>query len=281
MKKGLILEGGAMRGLFSCGACDVLMENGILFDGAVGVSAGAAFGCNYKSGQIGRAARYNIKYASDPRYCSIRNLIKTGNMFSEEFCYHTIPEKLDPFDSEAFKKSPMEFYTVATDCETGEADYHKCYDGLGKDLLYIRASASLPLISKAVEADSKMLLDGGIADSVPLKFFEGLGYDRNVVILTQPADYRKEKAGLLPLMRMALRKYPKAYEAMARRHTVYNETVEYVRKREKEGAVLVIRPEEKLPVKRMERDPEVLKQVYAIGRAEAEKQLGKIIDFLK
>lgn len=281
MKKGLILEGGAMRGLFSCGACDVLMENGIVFDGAVGVSAGAAFGCNYKSGQIGRAARYNIKYASDPRYCSFRNLIKTGNMFSEEFCYHTIPTELDIFDTEAFINDPMEFYTVATNCETGEADYHKCYDGLGDDLIYIRASASLPLISKVVLIDSKKLLDGGIVDSVPLRFFEGLGYDRNVVILTQPADYRKEKASLLPLMKLALRKYPKAYEAMERRHVVYNETVEYIRKREKEGAVLVIRPEEKLPVKRMERDPEILKQVYEIGRAEAEKQLNRIIEFLK
>ncbi len=281
MKKGLVLEGGAMRGLFSCGVIDVMMENGIEFDGAVGVSAGAAFGCNYKSGQIGRVARYNIKYASDPRYCSFKNLIKTGNMFSEEFCYHSIPTVLDPFDTEAFVRSPMEFYTVATNCETGEADYHKCYDGLGDDLLYIRASASLPLISRAVEVDSKFLLDGGISDSVPLRFFEEKGYDRNVVILTQPADYRKEKASLLPLMKSVLRKYPKAYDAMVRRHEVYNETMEYIAEREKAGAVYVIRPGEKLPIKRMERDPDILKEVYSIGRKNCEEQIDKIKDYLK
>lgn len=281
MKKGLILEGGAMRGLFSAGVTDIMMENGIVFDGAVGVSAGAAFGCNYKSGQIGRAARYNIKYAGDKRYCSLRNLIRTGDLFGVEFCYERIPLELDLFDTPAFIENPMEFYTVATDCETGKAVYHKCRDGLGEDLLHIRASASMPLVSRVVEAGDLKLLDGGIADSVPLKFFEEIGYDRNVVILTQPADYRKEKNSMLSLMRIALRKYPKAVEAMAHRHEVYNETLEYIAKREAEGKVLVIRPDGALPVKRLEKDPQVLKRVYEIGRAEGERQLEKIRDFLK
>lgn len=280
MKKGLILEGGAMRGLFSCGVCDVFMENGIDFDGAVGVSAGAAFGCNYKSRQIGRAARYNIKYASDPRFCSIRNLIKTGDMFGVDFCYREIPFELDIFDTKTFTETPMEFYTVATDCKTGEAVYHKCYDGLGEDLLHIQASASMPLVSRVVEVGDLRLLDGGIADSVPLRFFESIGYERNVIILTQPESYRKDKASMLSLMKLTLRKYPKVVEAMERRHEVYNETLEYVAKREREGAVLVIRPESKLPIKRLEKDSAVLKSVYDLGRTEAEKQMEKIKEFL-
>ncbi|MBQ2730354.1 MAG: patatin family protein [Clostridia bacterium] len=280
MKKGLILEGGAMRGLFTAGITDVMMENGIVFDGAVGVSAGAAFGCNYKSGQIGRAARYNIKYAGDPRYCSLRNLVKTGDLFGVDFCYKKIPLELDVFDTPAFTSNPMDFYTVATDCETGKAVYHKCYDGLGDDLLHIQASASMPLVSKIVEVGGLKLLDGGIADSVPLRFFEKMGYDRNIVILTQPADYRKEKSSMLPVMKLVLRKYPKVVEAMARRHEIYNETLEYIAKREAEGAVLVIRPENALPIKRLEKDPEVLKSVYETGRAEGKKQLSRIIEYL-
>lgn len=280
MKKGLILEGGAMRGLFTAGVTDVMMENGIVFDGAVGVSAGAAFGCNYKSGQIGRTLRYNLRFAGDKRYCSMRSLIKTGNLFNVDFCYKRIPLELDPFDTPAFIANPMEFYTVSTDCKTGEAVYHKCYDGLGEDLLHIQASASLPLVSKVVEVGDLRLLDGGIADSVPLRFFEGLGYSRNVIILTQPADYRKEKASMIPLLKLTLRKYPKVVEAMERRHEVYNETLEYISKREKEGAVLVIRPDSALPIKRLEKDPAVLQAVYDLGRAEGEKQIEKIKEFL-
>lgn len=280
MKKGLILEGGAMRGLFSCGVCDVMMENGIEFDGAVGVSAGAAFGCNYKSRQAGRAARYNLKYAGDKRFCSFQNLIRTGDMFGVDFCYRRIPFELDVFDSEAFLENPMEFYAVATDCETGKAVYHKCIDGLGRDIEYIRASASLPLISRIVEVDGLYLLDGGIADSVPLRFFEDKGYDRNIVILTRPKGYVKEKSSMLPLMKLVLRKYPKAYEAMAKRHEVYNKTLEYVNERERAGEVLVIRPETALPIKRMEKDPAVLKLVYETGRKTAKEQLDTVRDFL-
>ena len=170
MKKGLILEGGAMRGLFTAGATDVMMENGIEFDGAVGVSAGAAFGCNYKSGQIGRTLRYNLKYAGDKRYCSLRNLIKTGDLFGVDFCYKRIPLELDPFDTPAFIANPMEFYTVATDCKTGEAVYHKCYDGLGEDLLHIQASASMPLVSRVVEVGDLRLLEEELQTPSPSDF---------------------------------------------------------------------------------------------------------------
>ena len=280
MKKGLILEGGAMRGLFTCGVCDVMMENGVEFHGAVGVSAGAAFGCNYKSRQIGRAARYNIKYAGDKRFCSLRNLIKTGDLFGADFCYQRIPFELDIFDTKTFTENPMEFYTVSFDCETGETVYHKCYDGMGDDLLHFRASASLPMVSRPVAVGGRMLLDGGIADSVPIRFFESKGYEKNVVILTQPEGFRKEKSSSHRLCRLCLPKYPKVAEAMARRHLVYNETLDYIAKREKEGSALVIRPPEVLPIKRLEKDPQVLRLVYDLGRKEGERHLSKIQRFL-
>ena len=133
-RTGLILEGGAMRGLFTCGVIDVFMENGIDFDGAVGISAGAVFGCNYKSRQIGRPRRYNEKYCRDKRYCSIRSLITTGDLYGADFCYRLLPDELDPFDREAFKNDPMEFYVGATDVKTGECVFHTCSDGEDADM---------------------------------------------------------------------------------------------------------------------------------------------------
>ncbi len=196
MKKGLVLEGGGMRALFTVGVTDVLMENGITFDGAIGVSAGAAFGCNYKSCQPGRAIRYNTRFAKDKRYCSMSSLIRTGDLFGADFCYKRIPRDLDKFDDEAYDNNPMEFYVVCTDIETGAPVYKSCPVSDEVMLEYIRASASLPLISNIVEIDGKKLLDGGITDSIPLKCFESIGFDRNVVILTQPKDYvKKSKQG--------------------------------------------------------------------------------------
>ena len=280
MKKGLVLEGGAMRGMFSAGVIDVLMENNIEFDAVVGVSAGAAFGCNYKSKQIGRTIRYNMKYIKDPRYCSFRSLIKTGDMFGKDFCYNEIPNKLDPFDNDTFKKNPVEFYVVATDINNGKAVYKKLDSADGYGLSYMRASASLPLVSKPVKIDGKELLDGGIADSIPLEFFINKGYEKNLVILTQPKDYIKKKNSLLPLMKISLRKYPKLIKAMANRHILYNNQIKYTEDAEKNGSAFIIRPSEKLPIGRLEKDPEVLKAVYDLGRKEAIKNLDKIKEYL-
>ena len=150
MKTGLIMEGGAMRGMFTAGVLDVLMENGLVTDGAIGVSAGAVFGCNYKSHQIGRVIRYNTEYCNDKRYASFKNLVKTGNLYSEQFCYHEVPEKLDPFNEAAFAASPMDFFVVCTDVKTGEPIYHKCRKGDAEDVLWMEASASMPLAAKIV-----------------------------------------------------------------------------------------------------------------------------------
>lgn len=280
MKKGLVMEGGAMRGMFTCGVIDVFLENNIEFDGAIGVSAGATFGCNYKSKQIGRALKYNTDYCKDPRYGSFRSFLKTGNAYEPEFCYKEIPNKLNVFDTDTFENNPMEFYVVATDVETGYGVYHKCTDGKENDVQWIRASASMPLVSQVVEIDGYKLLDGGIADSIPLRRFEELGYDRNVVILTQPLHYKKKKAGYLPMAKIALRKYPKLIERIENRHNVYNATTEYIRKKEAVGDIFVIRPPMILEIGGMVDDPKELMRVYEIGRQTGEKYLEDVKKFL-
>lgn len=280
MKTGLILEGGAMRGMFTAGVMDVMMEHGITFDGAIGVSAGAAFGCNYKSGQIGRVIRYNAKFCSDRRYSGLGVLLREGNLYSTGFCYGEVPLKHDAFDFEAYHRNPMAFYVVCTDIETGRPVYHQ-YDGLedhGFD--WIRASASMPLVSQIVEIDGCKLLDGGIADSVPVRFFEWAGYDRNVVVLTQPEGYVKKKNRLIPLLQMKYRHYPKLLETMANRHIVYNETLAYIAQKEREGSLLVIRPDRALKIRKAEKDPEKLKQVYEIGRKVAAERLDELGSYL-
>lgn len=280
MKSGLILEGGGMRGLFTCGVLDVLMENGIRFDGGAGISAGAVFGCNYKSRQIGRAVRYNKRYCRDPRYCSVRSLLKTGDLYGADFCYRELPEVLDPFDRAAFAADPMEFYIGATDADTGEIRYHKCGDGGERDMLWMRGSASLPMVSRAVEVDGLRLLDGGMTDPVPYRFMERAGYDRNLYVLTQPRGYRKGKTRGLALMRLALRRTPKMAAVLAARPAVYNRQMDEIDEKERRGEILALRPPEALGVSRTEHDPAELERVYQIGRAEAEKALPAIRAFL-
>ena len=280
MKKGLILEGGAMRGMFTCGVIDVMMEKGVAFDGAVGVSAGAAFGVNYKSKQIGRAIRYNMKFCADKRYCGVRSLITSGNIYNTDFCYNEVPLKHDPFDFKTYQENPMEFYVVCTDVESGKAVYHR-YEGqenAGFD--WIRASASMPVVSQMVEIDGHKYLDGELADSIPVRFFEREGYDRNVVILTRPKSYIMKINQMLPLIRIKYKKYPKLVAAIENRHRVYNETLAYISLLERAGKLLVIRPESPLPVRRVEKDPEKLREAYESGRRIALARLDEIRNFL-
>ena len=268
-----------MRGLFTAGIIDVMMEAGVKPDGLIGVSAGAAFGCNYKSRQPGRAIRYNTRFAKDPRYSGLRSLIKSGDYFNAEFGYHIVPKQYDIFDVEAFEQNPMEFIFVCTDVLTGEAVYHKMERVDFDELEWLRASASMPLASKVVEVGGWKLLDGGVADSIPLEYFESIGYERNVVILTQPEGFVKEHNHLMPLMRIALRKYPRMIEAMDTRHIMYNQELEYVRKAEQAGRCLVIRPEGKIPIGHISHDPEEMRRVYDIGRKTGEKHIDQIKEF--
>ena len=269
-----------MRGMFTCGVMDILMENGIRFDGAAGISAGAVFGCNFKSRQIGRPVRYNKKYCRDPRYCSIRSLIRTGDLYGADFCYRELPDVLDPFDRKAFANDPMAFYVGATDVASGKCAYHRCVDGGERDMRWFRASASMPVVSRPVEIDGRRYLDGGISDAVPYAYMQQQGYDRQVIVLTQPAGYRK-KPGIPGIMRLFLRRMPKIREAMEQRHEMYDRQMDELDRMGAEKTALIIRPPEDLKIGHTEKDPAELERVYQIGRREAARRLADIRRWLK
>lgn len=262
---GLVMEGGAMRGMFTVGVIDTFMQNGIDFDGAVGTSAGAAFGCNIKSRQVGRPIRYNKRFCNDSRYSGIKSLLTTGDLYNARFCYHDVPFIYDIWDQETFAANPMEFYIVSTDVETGKPVYYKCDKGGSKDIQWIRASGAMPLLSKIVEINGRKLLDGGIGDSIAVRFMQKIGYTKNVVILTQPKGFVKKKNGALPMFKLMYRRYPDFVNAAADRHLRYNETLSYIEKQEALGRLFVIRPPEPLGIKHRETDPDELQRVYDIG----------------
>lgn len=275
-KTGLVLEGGAMRGLFSAGVIDVMMEHELWPDGVVGVSAGAAFGCNMKSRQIGRCIRYNKRFARDWRYCSVRSYLKTGELFGGDFCYHELPTTLDPFDTKTYGSNDMNFYAVCTDVDTGLPVYKKIDEMSFESMEWIRASASMPVAAKIVRINGRKLLDGGISDSIPLRFFQNMGYTRNIVVLTQPRDFIKQPEKIAPLIRMLLRKHPKFVAASDRRHVMYNDELDYIRQEEAAGRILVLAPDEKLPVNHVCHDPRLMQQTYELGRQAAERMIDKI-----
>ena len=268
-----------MRGLFTSGIIDVMMEHDLWPDGIVGVSAGAAFGCNYKSRQPGRAIRYNMRFARDSRYSGLWSLFTTGDYFNAQFAYHTMPSELDLFDNEAFNSNDMAFHVVCTDVLTGRAVYKQLTEANDEAYDWIRAPASMPLASRVVHLDGMLLLDGGVADSIPLQYFEEQGFRRNIVILTQPDGYQKSPNRLMPLMRLSLRRYPQMVEAMAQRHLMYNAQLDYVTKAEKEGRCMVIRPEGNIPIGHISHDAKQMKLVYDMGREAGERHLENIKDY--
>lgn len=278
-RTGLVLEGGAMRGLFTAGVIDVMMENGVTFDGLIGVSAGSSFGCNYKSHQPGRVLRYNLRFCRDPRYMGLRSLLRTGDLVGAEFAYHTLPMELDVFDSETFERDPMEFHLVCTDVDTGEPVYHRTDHIDYDELEWLRASASMPFVTRPVEVGGMRLLDGGISDSIPLKYFRSIGFTRNVVVLTQPRDYAKGPAPAR-LVRRLLRRQPAIAEAMVRRHEMYNAQLQYLTEMEREGDTLIIAPESKLPIGRIEMNPTKMQRVYDLGREAGVRHLPRIVEFV-
>lgn len=270
-----------MRGMFTAGVLDIFMENGISFDGAAGISAGATFGCNLKSKQIGRVIRYNKRLCRDWRYGSFKSWLLTGDLYEKKFCYETLPEKLDWFDTETFRKNPMEFYVGATNADTGKAIFFRTKYGDAHDLTWIRASASMPVVSKPVEVDGFRLLDGGISEPVPLHFLKRQGYDRIVVLLTQPKGYRKTQSRLTPLICAALRNFPKTAYAMRVRYKRYNHLMDKIDDEEESGSILVIRPPEPLNIGSVCHEPDELERVYQIGRTEGERQLDRVKVFLR
>ncbi len=280
MKKGLILEGGGKRGIYTAGVLDVFLDNGIFFDGVIGVSAGAIHGCSYVSEQMGRSIRYNLKYGEDYRFMSYRSWMLTGNMVDVDFCYHELPEKLDVFDNKTFMESKTDFYVVCSNIESGEPEYILCKD-MFKDIDYLRASASMPFVSRVVEVDGKKYLDGGITDSIPLKAAFGMGYDRNVVIATRPKFYKKKPFLFGWLAKLWYKKYPLFVRAMLNRHFVYNNMLEIMAEKERHGQILVIRPSRYIKVSKMERNLTKVNELYDLGRKDAYDALERVRKFLE
>ena len=278
-KSGLVLEGGGMRGLFTAGVLDVWMEAGVAFDGIVGVSAGACFGCNYKSMQPGRVIRYNKRFAKDPRYCSWTSLLRTGDLFGADFCYRELPETLDPFDKAAFERSAMEFHVVVTDVRTAEPVYRRIDRIDAEAFEWIRASASMPIVSRPVAVGGGLYLDGGLSDGIPLAYFESRGFPRNVVVTTRPHGYRKFPSRRIALLKPLLRRHPAVYEALVRRPGWYNAELDYIDRRVAEGAALLVAPPEDLPISRVCHDPAAMQRVYDIGRAEGVRRLEDVRRF--
>ncbi len=278
MKIGLVLEGGAMRGMFTAGVLDVFMDENIHIDGIVGVSAGVLFGANFPSKQRGRALRYNLKYLNDPRYLGFRSLITTGNIVNKEFAFYDVPFKLDIFDNETFKQSPIDFYATLTNIETGLAEYHKITDPFAQ-METLRATSAMPYVSNIVEVDGKKYLDGGIADSIPLKQCQALGYDKIIVVLTRPLDYRKSPSNPL-FSKLFYHKYPKLVEALTHRYKNYNECVEQVIEQQEQGNIFVIRPSQTLPIKRIEKDPAKIQAMYDLGVSDAQREIENLKAYL-
>jgi predicted patatin/cPLA2 family phospholipase len=273
---GLVLEGGGMRAVYTAGVLECLMEHDVYFPYNIGVSAGACMGASYLSRQVGRNRVVNVDYVSDPRYISWGNLLKKREMFGMDFIFDEIPNRLVPFDYEAFRNSAERYVIGTTDCETGESVYYE-KGGPGFDVLpLLRASSSLPFIARIVEFGGRKLLDGGLSDPIPLRKSEGDGNSRNVLILTRNESYRKSPNRMGWLVRRAYGKYPKLVETMLRRHEVYNETLAYIAEQERSGAVFVIRPSETLTVGRMERDPAKLGALYEQGYGDAKGLLPEL-----
>lgn len=270
-KIGMVLEGGGMRGVYTAGVLDFFMDQDFYPDGVIGVSAGACHATSYLSKQRGRNYRVNTKYLSNKEYLSLTSLMKTGSLFGMEFMFHKIPEELEPYDYAAFDQSNIEYIAVSTDMETGKP-FYKVIQDAKKDIDYIQASSSLPLLSRPVELEGRKLLDGGVGDSIPISYMVNRGYDKNIVVLTQCADYRKGKNNLLPIIRHNYKKYPKLVEALADRHIRYNQTLDELTKLEKEGKAFVIRPSKPVTISRVEKNLEKLQTLYQEGYEDAKRQ---------
>lgn len=277
---GLILEGGGMRGVYTAGVLDYFMEKDLYFKNCYAVSAGACHAASYFSKQRGRSMKVCLDYIHDKRYCSVNSLIKTGDIFGADFVYNQIPNELELFDYETYNKNEGNFYSVVTNCETGKAEYIKIED-IRDDIIAVRASSSLPLLSKIVEINGNKYLDGGISDSIPIKKSKEDGNNKNIIILTRDKDYRKEKNKLIPIVKMKYGKYPKLVESMTNRYKVYNDTLEFIEEEKEKNKVFIIQPKIKVEIGRLEKDKEKLKALYNQGYNDAKEYYNELLEFIK
>ena len=279
MKIGLVLEGGGMRGLFSAGVLDALLElKELSVNGIVGVSSGALFGVNYVSKQKERAVRYNKKYADDKRYMGLHSWITTGNAVNKDFAFYELPYKLDVFDNEAFKKAETDFYVVMTNVESGKPEYVLIEDAFAQ-MEYLRATSALPFASKIIEINGKKYLDGGISDSIPIDFCESLGYDKIIAILTRPeGTYKEDKLGFL--YKLVYRKYPNLVNSLLNMATDYEKVLAKIKDLENKGKIFVVRPPEVLKIGRLEKNRDKIQKVYDTGLNTGLKELNNIVKYL-
>ena len=277
---GLILEGGGMRGAFTAGVLDYWMSRDLWFQNVYGVSAGACQACSYLCRQPGRGLRVWVNYTDDPRFISLRSLLTTGDMIGAELNYDLVPRKLDPLDNAAFLSSGARFTAVLTDVETGKPVYVPIRD-MFEDIDAVRASASLPLVSRMVVYRGRRYLDGGVSDSIPIRRAIADGCDRNVLVLTQAPGYRKEPNKALPLMKLRYHKYPGLVEAVARRHIMYNDALDFIEQEEAAGRLFVLRPDAPLNIGRVEKDPEKLTRIHDMGFAVAERNHQALLEFVQ
>ena len=276
-KTAFVLEGGAMRGLYTAGVLDVFMQNGITTDAIYGVSAGALFGINFKSKQIGRVIRYNLKYAKEKNYMGLYSLITTGNIMNKEFCFNKLLNELDKFDYETFKNSPIDFYAVVTNVETGKAEYIKITDAK-RSLEALRASGSMPFVSKFVEFEGSNYLDGAISDPIPIQKALEDGYEKIIVVLTRHASYSKSKERL-PYS-LYYRKYPNLVKTAINQPENYDRTIELIKKYENEGRIVALRPSKNLKISRIEKNRKKLNAIYQLGIDDCTANLEKIKNYL-
>lgn len=278
---GMVLEGGSMRGIYTAGVLDVLMENNIEVDGVVSVSAGALIGVNFFSKQIGRVIRYNKKYCGDKRFISIHSLIKTKNVVNKDFTFYKVTKELDPFDNDKFKEGNKEFYVTATNIETGKPEYFKIDDVL-EQLEEFRATSAVPFASEIIEINGNKYLDGGISDSIPINKCLELGYEKVIVILTQPLGFRKKPFSKKreQLFKMALKKYPKLVNALLNRYIMYNEELDKVNELEEKGEIFVIRPSRKINMSMIEKNPDKIQEYYDMGVQVGKSVIKDLRDFL-
>lgn len=278
MTVGVVLEGGGMRGHYTQGVLDAWLDENLHVDGMVTVSAGALFGINFPSKQRARSLRYNKNYIQDKNYISLKNLIKTGNIIDTDFAYREIPQNLDPFDEERFEKSAIDFYATVTNVETGQAEHHLIKNAY-RQIDTLRASGSMPFVSKMVPINGATYLDGGISDPIPIQKVQRLGYDKIIVVLTRPKGYRK-KPGNKWIVKAKYKNYPKLQEALLNRHLRYNQTLEYIDRLSKNREIFVIQPSSLIEVKRLERDPSRLQALYDLGYQDMLTQMDQLKYFL-
>lgn len=277
----LTLEGGGMRGAYAAGVLDAFYDEGFKFGGYAGTSAGATHLCNYLSEQRERNFRLDTIHSKDPRYMSLWNWIKTGNYFDLKFCYHTVPEVIDPFDFDTFKKNAAEseFYVAASNVITGGAEHFRVQD-LRTEMDAIRASSSLALVSSLVKYQGKKMFDGNTADSIPFEFMDSIGYKKQVVVTTRHLGYKKEPNALLPIYKLIYGKYPNFVKAVGDRYKRYNKCLKTLAAWEAEGKVFVFRPSVNMKISRVEKDTAKLQALYALGLKDARDRMQELKKFL-